>query len=113
METRAARQAESIGSVVVREREVGAPKDCSVKGTVLPLAVAGFEPNDDVPRSASGVQPMPRDELVRADRAFLDSVRRGRAVVREESRQSELTIEESMELLRRMDEVVAKVEKKK
>jgi hypothetical protein len=55
---------------------------------------------------------MPRDQRVRADEAFFDDMRRDRAVVREEIRQSQLTIEQSKELLRRIDAVIAKVEKK-
>jgi hypothetical protein len=72
--------------------------------------VAGFEPNDDV-RVWHQEFKMPQDERVRADKAFLDDMRRDRAVVREEIRQSQLTIEESKELLGRM-EAIAKTEKK-
>jgi len=46
-----------------------------------------------------------------ADKAFFDYVRRSRLGVIEQIRQSQITIEQSMELLRRTDEMIAKTEK--
>jgi hypothetical protein len=47
-----------------------------------------------------------------ADRAFIDFVRRDRVALQEQIRLSRITIEESRALLRRMDEITAKAEKK-
>jgi hypothetical protein len=52
------------------------------------------------------------DESFRADRAFLDEVRRNRAALEEQIKQSQRTIEKSKALLRRMDEIIAKAENK-
>ena len=46
------------------------------------------------------------------DRAFLDEVRLNRDLLVEQIRQSQLTIEKSRELLKRMDEMIARAEKK-
>jgi hypothetical protein len=54
---------------------------------------------------------MPRDERVRAYR-FFDEVRRDRPFLRDQIRQSQLTIEESKELIRQMDEIIAKMERR-
>jgi hypothetical protein len=42
------------------------------------------------------------------DRLFLDSVRRSRAVLEEQIKQGNLTIEKSKELLKRLDEIIDK-----
>jgi hypothetical protein len=52
------------------------------------------------------------DDPTRADRAFLDEVRRSRDALREQIRQSQITIDRSKELLNQMDEIIAKAEKK-
>jgi hypothetical protein len=53
---------------------------------------------------------MPDD--TRSDKKFLDEVRRSRAALQEQIRESQITIEKSKELLRRMDDIIAKTEKK-
>jgi hypothetical protein len=52
------------------------------------------------------------DDPTRADRAFLDEVRRSRDALREQIRQSQITIDRSKQLLNQMDEIIAKAEKK-
>ena len=52
------------------------------------------------------------DPSLRLDRAFLDEVRLNRDLLVEQIRQSQLTIEKSRELLKRMDEMIARAEKK-
>jgi hypothetical protein len=52
-----------------------------------------------------------QDDPAGADKAFLRTVRRNRDALLEQIRQSHLTIEKSKELLRRMDEIIAKAEK--
>jgi hypothetical protein len=52
------------------------------------------------------------DDPTRADRAFLDEVSRSRDALREQIRQSQITIDRSKELLNQMDEIIAKAEKK-
>ncbi len=52
------------------------------------------------------------DDSIHPDKAFLDEVRRSRAALENQIKQSQATIEKSRELLRRMDEIIAKGEKK-
>jgi hypothetical protein len=52
------------------------------------------------------------DDLTHADRAFLDEVRRNRAALEAQIKQSQHTIEKSKALLRRMDEIIARAERK-
>jgi hypothetical protein len=52
------------------------------------------------------------DDPARADRAFLDEVRRSRATLQEQIKQRQITIERSKELLKQMDEIIARAESK-
>jgi predicted transcriptional regulator len=51
------------------------------------------------------------DNPTRADKAFLDEVRLSRDALREQIERSRATIERSMELLKQMDEIIAKAAK--
>jgi len=50
-------------------------------------------------------------ERTPADREFLDEVRRNRAALEAQVKYSQQTVEKSKELLRLMDEIIAKAEK--
>jgi hypothetical protein len=52
------------------------------------------------------------DRSFPSDRAFLDEVRRNRDLLDAQIKQGQLTIEKSRELLKRMDEIIARTEKK-
>jgi hypothetical protein len=69
--------------------------------------ISGFELN-----GAPALSYMEKRDLRHSDRVFLNNVRLSRASFQEQIRQSQITIEKSMELLRQMDEVIAKAEKK-
>jgi hypothetical protein len=64
------------------------------------------------PALSFGESSLMPDDPTRADRAFLDEVRRSRDALREQIRQSQITIDRSKELLNQMDEIIAKAEKK-
>jgi hypothetical protein len=53
------------------------------------------------------------DRRFHRDHTFLDGMRRDRSALHEQLRQSRMVIEESRELLKQLDEMIAKAENKR